>query len=366
MYMPGELSAVILNVNGREHADWTSYEIESDFLTPADAWRVSLGIPAGKTPDIKLWQPASVSMDGTTVLEGRIDRITRSTRKGERVLTLSGRDLAGILCDCTAPIVTARELSMPDLINLIVKPLGISKVEILAKDLREKADIEPGMKAWDALQRACELNGCHAWFAPDGTLIVGGPDYSAAPVGELLMDPESDTSNVISLQAEHAIEDWFSEITVLSQTHGTKKRKSAHDIKAKSASGGGVLVDSGAFRPLIVIDGDCDTPAFADKKAKKLASDAVLSALTITAEVRGHKAFTSGGSGPLWEPGQRVRVVSKPDALDDTYFLMGRAFLCDESGQRTRLTLKPDGVWLPDAPKKKAKGGKGSGGGRIV
>jgi prophage tail gpP-like protein len=179
------------------------------------------------------------------------------------------------------------------------------------------------------------------------------------------MDPEQDTSNVISLQVEHGIEDWFSEITVLSQTHGTKKRKSAHDIKAKGAAAG-VLVDGGAFRPMIVVDGDCDTPAFADKKAKKLASDAVLSCLTITAEVRGHKAFTSGGSGPLWEPGQRVRVVSKPDALDDTYFLMGRTFVGDDGGQRTRLRLKPDGVWLPDAPKRQKKGKGSSGPGRIV
>jgi prophage tail gpP-like protein len=353
-----------------EQSDWLSYEIDSDFLTPADAWQVSLGIPVdvGPLDSLKLWQPVTVSLDGTTALTGRIDRISCNTRKGERTLTLSGRDLAGILCDCTAPIVTTRELSMTDLINQIVKPLGISKIEVLAKDLREKADIEPGMKAWDAVQLACEQNGCHAWFTPDGTLVIGGPDYSAKPVGALIVDPDYDISNVLGLQVEYGIEDWFSEITVLSQTHGTKKRKSSHDIKSKAPGAGGVLVDGGAYRPLIVIDGDCDTSAFADKKAKKLASDAVLSTLTITAEVRGHKVLYRNGDGPLWEPGQRVRVVSRPDALDGTYFLMGRTFVCDVgNGQRTRLRLKPDGVWLPDAPKKKAKGGKSGGGsGRIV
>jgi prophage tail gpP-like protein len=61
-----------------------------------------------------------------------------------------------------------------------------------------------------------------------------------------------------------------------------------------------------------------------------------------------------------------VRVVSDPDALDGIYFLMGRTFVGNDGGQTTRLRLKPDGVWLPDAPKKKKKGKGSSGPGRIV
>jgi len=50
--MPAERDAVTLIVGGREHRDWTSYELDSDLLTPADAWRVALGIPADAVPQL--------------------------------------------------------------------------------------------------------------------------------------------------------------------------------------------------------------------------------------------------------------------------------------------------------------------------
>ena len=38
--MPGD--SVEILIGGRVHTTWSRYEIESDLLTPADAWMVSL------------------------------------------------------------------------------------------------------------------------------------------------------------------------------------------------------------------------------------------------------------------------------------------------------------------------------------
>ena len=68
--------AVTLMVGGREHRDWTSYEVDSDLMTPADAWRVTLGIPADAVPaTVRPWEPVQLAVGGEVVLSGRIDRV---------------------------------------------------------------------------------------------------------------------------------------------------------------------------------------------------------------------------------------------------------------------------------------------------
>lgn len=49
--MSADTDAVTLAIAGHEHRDWERYSIDSDFFTPADAWSLSLGIPATAIPD---------------------------------------------------------------------------------------------------------------------------------------------------------------------------------------------------------------------------------------------------------------------------------------------------------------------------
>ena len=43
-------SRISITIDGHTHNDWTRYSIDSDLFTPADAWQMGLGIPAGKLP----------------------------------------------------------------------------------------------------------------------------------------------------------------------------------------------------------------------------------------------------------------------------------------------------------------------------
>jgi prophage tail gpP-like protein len=108
---------------------------------------------------------------------------------------------------------------------------------------------------------------------------------------------------------------------------------------------------------LIEHDSDVDSQAEASRRARKRIADSRLEGLTIEACVRGHRT----GDGEPWRPGQRVRLVSEPHGLDGIYFLMKRSFLGGrDRGTITELTLKEDGVWLPDlaTSSKKSKGKK--------
>ncbi|HBM3103523.1 TPA: phage tail protein, partial [Klebsiella oxytoca] len=45
-----DLDKVSVIVGGKVHSDWSGYSIDSDFLIPADAWSMRLGLPAGIFP----------------------------------------------------------------------------------------------------------------------------------------------------------------------------------------------------------------------------------------------------------------------------------------------------------------------------
>ena len=161
--MPSDPEYIALRLAGHEHRDWTGYRVESDLLTPADAWRVSLGIPASQVPAyVRPWAEVELLLGEDVVLSGRIDRIERSIAKGEHLLTLSGRDNAAVLVDCSAPIRTRREVDLAEAVDLLVRPLGLTKVRVDAVGHKKKVEVEPGMTAWDALKRLCEANGCWA------------------------------------------------------------------------------------------------------------------------------------------------------------------------------------------------------------
>lgn len=111
--MSADTDAITLAIAGHEHKDWERYSIDSDFFTPADAWSLSLGIPATAIPDyVKPWAEVQVRLGTDVILTGRVDAVRRRLAKGEHRLELHGRDRAGVLLDCSAPVLARRELTL--------------------------------------------------------------------------------------------------------------------------------------------------------------------------------------------------------------------------------------------------------------
>jgi prophage tail gpP-like protein len=363
MLTPNETVSVM--INGKAHDQWESYDIDSDLMTPADAWQVSIGLKAKQLPDfVQPWAPVEVKVGNDTVLVGRVDEITDSVDKHDHSLTLSGRDFASILVDCAAPIFSTRKSSLPEIAAKVIRPLGLTKIQINAKNstTREKISVEPGDRAWDVLQHAAESNGLWPWFSPDGTLIIGGPDYSKPPVATIIMRRDGKNNNAISISRSRNVTNHFSSITVLGQTHGTETETGKHAIKA-IAKDDGVTFN----RPQIVIDHEVDNAGLAQSRAKKLMADSMLSAFDLTIKVSGHRI---AANGKLWEPGQRVQVESEPHGIKGIYFLMGRRFTKSRAeGTKTELRLKLDKLWTLDAHPHKRRHRKGKndiGAGEIV
>lgn len=366
--MPTQSDKIRLLVGGKFHEDWESYDVDSDLLTPADGWNVTLGLSGGRLPDgVMPGAPAELRVGDDTAMTGRIDEVNHDVAKGSSSLTMSGRDGAAILVDCSAPIFVARMASLEEIIAKVVRPLGIGKIRIDADATRrrEKINVEPGSSAWDVLSHAAEANGLWPWFAPDGTLVIGGPDYSQPPVATLIMRKNGKGNNIERLEKCESVHDRYSEFTVLGQTHGTESETGKHSLRATAK-------DEGVswYRPKIVVDHEADSTAICRDRSRKLLADSRLQGFSLKAQLKGHRINTdSTVAGKLWEPGQRVRVISEPHGIDDIYFLMARKFRGGR-GQPTQtlLTFKEDGVWTLDAHphKRKHRRGKNSATGQIV
>lgn len=385
-----DLDKVSVIINGKVHSDWSQYQIDSDFLIPADAWSLRLGLPTGVFPtDVTRGAPVQVKVGGDTVMTGRVDRVQRNVSRDQVTLSLSGRDGAAILVDCAAPIFTSRQVTLNEVITQVVRPLGVSKIRLNAESsLRnDKISMEPGERAWDTLLRAAAARGLWPWFEPNGTLVIGGPDYSAPPVATLILRRDGKGNNVLSLTDESSIERSFSVLTILAQGHAhTTKQQSLTIIEPNAeesvstqsetldddGSDDSIEMDTGTaetgqhglkyavsdpsvtyYRPDIRVVHDVDDLAQVQYRARKVMADGRLAGYSLTAIVKGHRT----SDNVLWQPGQRIHVISEPHGLDAIYFLMGRTLGGGRpGGKTTTLRLKENGIWIPDAfPRQKNK-----------
>ncbi len=384
-----DLDKVSVIVGGKVHSDWSGYGIDSDFLIPADAWSMRLGLPDGIFPEgVARGVPVQVRVGPDVVMSGRIDRVSRTVSRDQVSLSVTGRDGAAILVDCASPLLTSRQTSLEEVIAQVVRPLGIKNIELHAESSirNDKITTEPGERAWDILLRACAGRGLWPWFRPDGTLVIGGPDYTAAPVATLVMRRSGEGNNLLSLTDESSMERSFSRLTVLAQghAHSTNNKKELGIIDVSCSDSLTVSGDTDTteteldtglpetgqhglqfvvedptvtyYRPQVVVMHDADDLEQVRYRARKMMADARLEGYSLIARVQGHRT----SDGVLWEPGQRIHVISEPHGIDAIYFLMGREFTGGRPGGAvTTLRLKEDGVWIPDAWSKKKKARKG-------
>lgn len=363
MHMPNKVQdeSVRLSIGGLAHEEWDGWSVESDLLTASDGFELELYTKdAVRLPKVLAeGAPCTLTLGRDRVLTGQVDEFEHDISRQGIAMRITGRDRAAALVDCSAPFVSMREASLAEIIDQVVKPLGIDQVEIRAANAktRRRIQIEPGQSAWEALLQVAEANGLWPWVEPDGRLIVGGPDYNAAPVGTLVLREDGVGNNVQRMSVRRSIANRYSQITVLGQ-HGQydndgldSKRAHLHSVIQDET-----LARRGIFRPKVIIDSASENQDMATTRARKLLADSRLEGFEIRAVVMGHRA----DSGVVWSPGQRVVVRSEPHGLDATYFLMSRTLrLTRGEGAITELRLREDKMWVLDGnPAKKRKGKK--------
>lgn len=341
---------VVVEIDGKSHNSWKNYDIDSDFLIPADAFAFDIGVPSDSTvlPDYS-GAEVKVRINDMLVMTGIVDTVQHGISKTNRTYRLNGRDRASVLVDCSAPITNVKGLTVLDAVKKIVEPLGIKQVQLKAENnpLLDKVDIDVGETAWSAAMRCANSAGLHLWFEPNGVLIVGGADYSTPPVATLCCMKDGSQNNFEQADLSFDVSNRFSEITFLAQSHGKQGQDNKNDLKWVYND-----PEMTTYKPKTVVVSDVDNLEALQKWAKKYIADSILEGFTLTIIVPDHKMQ----DGTLWQPGQRVHVICEEYDIDAIFFLMGRRFMLSrQGGTQTELRFKQDGIWTPDAYSAKAE-----------
>ena len=342
--MPLPSDMLSLSIGGVAHADWITYEIDSDLLTPADAWRVSLG-GSHALPDVI--QPGAdcvIRYGADTVMVGVVDEITEQLDKRAHSISLSGRDMAGQLLDCSAPVFNELQVSLERILKAICDPLKINnrRIDAVSTQMRHKVSTTPGQTSWEVLQNAAEANGLWPWFDPSGTLILGRPDVPQEANATLVLSRDNPTqNNVLNATFTRSLHDVYSEVRILGQAAGAEGVRAMHGVWGSAKAD-----NPPRYRPKISTDYESDNPKIAESRAKKELADGLLKAKCVKCTVRGHRT----DAGLLWTPGMRISLKLEVLGVTGVWLLMSRTLRGGrDSGTLTDLTLYQDGLWQIDA-----------------
>ncbi|WP_199508626.1 MULTISPECIES: phage baseplate assembly protein [unclassified Psychrobacter] len=334
---------IALHIDGVVCSTWDDLSVDSDIGIPADAFSFSWFDAAHDAlPDsINAGSTCTVSCNSETVLTGILDRIGQRVARSSLSTNLSGRDLAGQLLDCHAPIDAAANLSLSELIKRYVTggdlanlPITIGKVQ---QDwLKGKTGVDIGESVWDVLSAAAQASGQYVWLSADGHLMIGNPfdvpQPAIKPKFYLYSDDRRDQNNVLDANYQHDISNAFSTFEIVGQN------SKGGNFKAKATSDRLPLK-----RYRIVSDGRSDTQAEAEKFAQKAMSDALLDSTDLTLSVSGWAHY-----GQPWRTGWSVSFDSNvlPRAAGD-WVIYGRTLQQSRAnGKTTELRLKRTDDWM--------------------
>lgn len=334
---------ISLHIGGVVCSTWDDLSLDSDIGVPADAFSFSwFDAEQNVLPNhIKGGANCTVTCNGETVLTGILDRIGQSVGRTGLNTNFSGRDLAGQLIDCSAPIDAAVNLSLSELIRRYVTGGDLASLPItlgqVSKDwLKGKTGVDIGETVWDVLSAAAQASGQYVWLSADGALMIGNPFDVAQPAIKpafyLYNDDRYEQNNVLDADYQHDISNAFSTIEIVGQN------SKGGNFKAKATSNRVPLK-----RHKVISDGRSDTQAEAEQFAQKALSDALLDSTDLTLSVSGWTHH-----GQPWRTGWQVSFDSNvlPRALGD-WVIYGRTLqLSRNNSKTTELRLKRREDWM--------------------
>lgn len=359
---PRQDTEVKLVVAGRELSRWQSYEVESDMLTPADAFHfVASNAAAQMVGVVEPEQEARVVVDGTTALIGRIDEVTYEGDGDGAKVTITGRDRGRYLTDCSAAVISRKGQTLKSLAELLTRewiPVWqVSGNRPLPQVKKFKVD--PGDTVLDVLNRYAEAAGMIVWIDEQGRGIIGRPDYTQKPLFSIYRYRSGSElrtrNNTLSGRVASSTRERFSQVVVLSaisngggrglfasgssSLFGTRGRGAS---KLKGRALDAALVAANVHKPKC-IPGQSANTAQARAKAEETVARAQFEGWSAVYTVKGHAQ-----GGEVWRTNTLCTLVDELAGVDGkTCLVRRRRLIGGEHGRTTEVTLHEAGVWLP-------------------
>ncbi len=349
--------SVILSVEGRSIDQFKSYSIDADLFLAAGQFSFECTKQAAFVDPgmrVKLWINKQCEMTGL------VDRVEQNVNKKGRSITLSGRDLQGLLCDhCCENFGTVDKLNGKTLMQiaetLIRNVPFILKNDIVYQDKTAKLDrihhqekIDPGETIFEVLKRCAIGRGLLFYCLPDGTFVFGKPkDRGGKSLFAIVCRTENGGgNNVLEGSFIRDISQCYSKITVLGQVQGQDDFGSAAEIQVSGSAfvPGNVIP---FYKPLVITSNkDGTSPS---REAAFISGQQIARTFGLSYVVPGHSQPCGN-----WKINELCSVRDETftmngKTINDSYLIYGRTFERDlKNGSTTRLRLGYPGVIVSD------------------
>ena len=368
-------------VEGEQVDGWENYRIECSMITPADAFMLKRPFDARAWNTLRKDARIRVLIDGVTILDGFIDRRTKSAKDG--TMEFAGRDRCGRLVQESAPSINYSGLLLVEAIRRLAEPWFTAIVlsdarnrslrrgkgrrvpagnEPIVVDLRvhkTSGKVQPGMTRWAVIEEIVSRAGYCVWSSADGKeLIIGKPNYTQAPQFLIVHPKEGSTTKATckDLQIDEDIGDCYSLITVAGA--GGSDEDSVN-YGANASSMRGIVKDGPGLdgigrnflyaKRLFMPERNFASNNDAQRVAALEAARRNFRRQVVTAQMPQHGQFIGTAAPTIFAPNTIARVIDEEfdPQLDKSFLIFGCVFEAapgDDGGETTSLEMVPSGT----------------------
>lgn len=336
---------VTLTINGAVYDGWENVRIHRTLEAAAGGF--SLEVSGRERWPIAPGAAAVVKIDGDTVITGYVDVVDISLEKAAHTITVQGRDKTADLVDCAALNEPGEwtNSSLATIAAAIARPFGVT-VTATAGEAFPVFKLQPGEKAWEAIERACRMRGLLAITDGIGALVLIRPNGARGSTA--LVEGE----NVVAARANYSLADRFSQYVVKGQSAG------GDDIFGEAAAAvQGKATDGGVkrYRPYIVLAETGASISQAEERARWEATVRAARGSKATVTVVG---WRQGDAGPLWNVNRLVSCALPTLGIAGDMLISGVQFAQSlEGGTVAVLDLVRPDAFLPEPVIEKAAPG---------
>jgi prophage tail gpP-like protein len=342
---------ISLHVGGREFGGWTRARVTRSIESIAGSFELEVTDRwSGQSSSwpISEGDECSVSVNGTVVLTGYVDRRRLSYGPEEHSISVSGRDRTGDLVDSSALLGQwdFRNASVHTLASRVCDPHGIRVVLQSALNSAEipplsKLTIDPGDSGFDVIEKACRMAGLLPVSDGTGRLVLtrAGTGRAATPLVE--------GENILAASSEFDISGRFRRYVVLAQHHGSDEFSGTAAAHIHGSAQDATVERSA--RVLCVRAEGSSTRAYAKRRAEWEATVRAARGDSAVVTVQGW----TQANGALWPVNSLVRVKSPRIEIDGDMLISQVTYSADSGGSTTELTLRRPDAFKPEPVVKK-------------
>jgi len=332
---------VTLAIDGVTYSGWTGVRISRSIESIAGEFDLSLTarerLESGRFP-LAAGSAITLGVGGETLISGHIDRLSAQYDMRSHVITISGRDRAGDLADCSAihPTGSWKNTSVEAIAAELAAPFGIAVTARAPTGAPIKRfALQQGETVAAAIERLVRYRGLLVVSTPAGAIELISP-ASGDPVARLA---EGDA--ILAGIADHDVTERFSEYRVKGQSSGDDQ------VNGRAAAQpAGTARDPAVrrYRPLLVIGEEQSDRASLGIRAAWEASVRAGRAQRITIGLAGWRR----GDGQIWTPNVIVEVDAPSLYVRGPMLVAGVTLQLDQNGTIAELEMSPPGAFTAE------------------